>query len=724
MRNRADSFFSLFCCLLLAVSLLTPAPARASEGKTEKKTEKKAEKAEKKEKKEAKKEGEKEGGKETEAPVEEVKPPPLDALWAEAQHLLQLGDTAGAARVLYLVHYYYPEDKKGEPSLWQAAHLQKELVQAGKDADWSKVLDRFRRYLDFYPKSPKAAEAYFEIGKTYQAMRYYREALTYFKLFMERYPDSPLVLQAMRWYRNSMLRAGHGEDAEKVFQAWQQSAEATVRRMGEAGGGNLKSIQGDYQGALTVYEKIMAEAPDFQVADPDILRYAGVANLRLGKTEAGREQLYHYLTLAGMVAERPEVLVELAESYFKTEDHSAAQKLYRQVIAEGSGSERSVLLSQLRIAQYLDNDEITLAKWQRHNDLTDEEGDRPYLAVLEKFFRDPVAQDARFGMFKRYQARGELDKAYDVGRNFLRGAAPDPNNALLGKQVGQILLYLVEELLNKKKYQPVYDLYADEYRHIKDFPSAKLQTMMGQAMEALNFHEQAAAFYYLALKWPLTDKEKDELYFRRAEVYLAGKDYEALDRLLIYLRKTYQGRPEAGEVARYSAKLSAARGQLDQATQYYDETLKQPATAEKQAQTAAEALALMVREGRFAQAETTLDKGVADNWITVEAQQGWLLRIGNGWRQKGELAKAAAVYQKGLAEGLPSKGETVQELHLYLGDVFFAQGEEKQGLVHYQAAGQGENPLWKKMADERLTQHELDKEMAALKKTPKIQKTQ
>jgi len=715
MRNFFIFSCALFCGLLLTLNLLMPSHLQAQEGKEKKKTEKKAEKPEKKEegKKEAKKEKKKE---DDEAQPAAIKPPPLDKLWAEAQDMLQLGDNKEAARALYLVQYYYPEDKKGESALWQAANLQKELAMATKVADWDKVLDRFRRFINYYPNSPRAAEAYFEIGKTYQAMHYYREAQTYFKLFMKRYPESPLVHQAMRWYRNSMLRAGHGDDAEKVFKTWQQSADATVRMMGEAGLGNLKSIQGDYQGALAIYQKIMTAAPDFPVADPEILRYAGIANMRLNKVEAGREQLYHYLTLSGMSAERFDVLIELAESYFKEKDYQAAQKLYRQITTEGGGNERAVLLSNLRVSQYLDNPEITLPKWQHHNDLKDREGDTPYLAVLEKLYRDPIAQDARFGIFRRYQARDELDKAYEVGRNFLRSAEPAAADKPPAKEVSQILLYLVEALLKEKKYQQIYDLYTGEYRHIKDFPSAKFQSMMGNALEALNLYDPAAALYYLAMKWPMTDQEKTDLYFRRAQVYLVAKDYDALDRLLIYLRKIYAGKPEAGEVANYSAKLSAARGQIDKAHEFYTETLSQPASPEKRTEASSEDLGLMVQEGRLGPAEAILAKGAEGGWITPEAQQGWLLRIGDGWRVKGEFTKAQAAYTKGLAEGLPDKGETAQVLHLYLGDVYFALGDQKQGLTQYQAAQQGDNPLWKKLATERVTQHDLDTEMAAMKK--------
>jgi tetratricopeptide (TPR) repeat protein len=695
---RHTSFFSATscCCLLLALTLVLPGYLRAEEGGGAKKTEKKE--------------------KEVEVPAVVVKPPPLQQLWARAQDLLKYDETEKAAHALYLVHYYYPDDEKGESALWQAATMEKELARSAGTPDWDKVLDLFRRYITYYPKSPRAAEANLELGKIYQAMHFYPEAQSYFKLFLENYPNSPLAPQAMCYYRDFLIRAGYKDEAAKTFQTWQQSTECPVRLVSEVGAGMLKSLQGDYQGALATYQNILTGTPNYPVLDPEILHYAGIANLRLGNVAAGREQLYHYLTLAGDTGDRAEALVELAESYFQAGEYPIAQKLYGQIKSENGSNERAVLISNLRLAQILDTPGSTPAKWRSNHEASDHEGDKPYLAVIEKLGNDPIAQDARFLLFKRYQARGQIDKAYEVGGKFLRSAEPAAADTPRGKQVGQILLGLVEELLKQKKYQEICDLYTKENRHFKDYPSGKLQAMVGQAMEALNLNEPAAALYYLALKWPMSDQEKADLFFRRAHVYLAMKDYAALDRLLTYLRKTHDGNPEPGEIDYYGAKLSEARGQIDQAHDQYVQALSTPTFKEKKVETAKEALDLMVRSDRLDQALAILKQGVAGGWISPEVQQGWFLRIGNGWRGKDEWAKAKEAYRQGLAKGLPVKGDAAQQIHLYQGDVLFALGDQKGGLSQYREASQGDNPQWKQLAVERLTQHDLDTEMAAMKK--------
>lgn len=478
---------TVFSCLLLTLILVIAGHPLAEEGRAEKKTQSEKTKAV------------------AVVPVAVVKPPPLKTLWAAAQDLLLKNNAAKAAGALYLVHYYYPDDEKGESALWQTANMEKRSAQSAAKPDWDKVKELFRRYINYYPDSPKVAQAYLELGYTYQAMGFYRESRAYFKLFLDRYPNSPLMPQAMRGYRDFLLKEGRRGEAEKAFAEWQQSPNCEVRLVALMGVGRLKSRQGDYKGALESYQTVLTAAPTYALTEPQILRDAGIANLHLNNTAVGREELYHYLSLVGDSINRSEVLIELAESYFQAGEYRVARKLYSQIQLDEEANERALLISTLRQAQILDNPEFTAAEGQRHFDHNGPEWDKPYLAVLAKLGSEPVAQDARFSMFKRYQARGQIDKAYEVGSEFLKGTEPVAAETPQGKRVGEVLLGLVEGLIKQKKEQEVCNLYTSEYRHFKDYPSGRLHAMVGQAMESLHLYGPAAALYFLALRWPMDD---------------------------------------------------------------------------------------------------------------------------------------------------------------------------------------------------------------------------
>ncbi len=303
-------------------------------------------------------------------------------------------------------------------------------------------------------------------------------------------------------------------------------------------------------------------------------------NIRYGKIARGRNQLYHYLNLVGESLYRLEVMFELGDSYLVKTDIASAQKLYQQVVEEGNENEKEVLLSKLRMAQFLDNPKLKLSKWQRANDLKDEKGDVVYLNVLDRYFKDPLAQGARYGLFLRYKAREDLDKAYPVGRDFLRNLDPDTEKVENYDRVGVVLLYLADEFLKEKRYQDIYDLYFAEYRHVKEYPDGTILYKIGQALEALNLFDKAAVVYYRAQKWPLTDAEKIDLYYRRARVYLELQDFDSADRLLKHLRKVYKGTDSVGEVYSYSGKLFQALGDSNKALEFYVKAVDKPTFTE------------------------------------------------------------------------------------------------------------------------------------------------
>nr|MBF0221366.1 tetratricopeptide repeat protein [Desulfobulbaceae bacterium] len=636
-------------------------------------------------------------------------------LWEKANTYLQDDDQENAAQYFYTVFKRFPDDVNAAESLWNTALIREKFALKTKGADWDPVRNLFRLYINHYPTGNNAAQAYLELGKTYYFMRLYREAVSYFKLFLNKFPLSPLTIESKQWLGEALVKVGRAKEAEELFQVLMNDSDKNVQQIGFIGMGDLHYMKKEYRQAKDFFQMVVINYPNYYLQDPQILRKAGLANIHYGKTDRGRKQLYHYLSLDGFSLYRVEVLFGLGESYLLEKDFASAQKIYRQVIEEGQKKEKEVFFSTLRLAQIQDDPEIKLSKWEKPNDLTDSKGDIPYLNVLERYFDSPLSQDARFGLFNRYKARGDLDKAYSTGRDFLRNTDPETDKIQDFERVGTVLLYLAEALLKNKRYQDIYDLYFVEYRHVQDYPDGTILYKIGQALEALNLFDKAAIVYYRAQKWPLTDEEKIDLYYRRARVYLALNDYASADLLLKHLRTVYEGTDRVGEIYSYSGKLSEALDDNETALGFYVQAAEQPTFKEKIAEYADDALRLFLLLNQEVAAHDSLLK-MREKGLEATVAQDWFLKIGNAMRLKDNYQGAVGVYSAGLQQEYPQNSNSSQAMHLYLGDCYMALNETRQGLDHYIKAKDGESAFWQKMAMERLSQSEIDNDLVEMKK--------
>lgn len=631
-------------------------------------------------------------------------------LLQKAKHDIFMNNQASAAGYLYQIYLNFPDNPAAESALWRSAELRKKLASHHPGADLERVKDMFRDFINSYPSSKRVPAAYLELGISYFHMGFYREALSYFKLFEENYPASPLFFKAMMWHREALMKTGRRAEAASLFSRLTHNADQRLRLIGRVGMGELLYKQGRYQEARNYFQMVMIKHPDYYRQDPALLRSAGLTNLKLGNIKLGRRQLYHYLSLDYEVDDRPALLAALAESYHKQGDYKAAAGLYREIIHESGSQGHSALLAALRLAQYRDNSRFKMSKNEAVY-LADPDGDAPYIAVLDKYPDEAMAQDARYALFRRYKARHELERAFDVGRSFLRA-----QRGIKGRrrQIGNILLYLTAEFLKKKDYQKIYDLYFVDFRHIKDFPDGRLLYMVGQAMEALNLDRQAAVVYYRALKWQLPEKDKINLYYRRAAVYLRLKDYAAADRLLTYIRKLYKGKRAVGEIDFYSAELAEVRNHKKRALDFYEQAVDTPTFADKMVLYAGSAIRLALELGKNERAASIWHKAAFKN-TDPRRGQALGLKIANALRQAGDLRAAVDLYKEVLSPPYPRKVENAQLCALYLGDVLLRLGRGVEAVDYYKKAQSGENKMVKELAAERLLQKSLNARVKSIK---------
>ncbi|MFA6465366.1 MAG: tetratricopeptide repeat protein, partial [Desulfurivibrionaceae bacterium] len=259
----------------------------------------------------------------------EPSPPPPQAavpvetpseVWQEAAEAAKGGDLAKAASSYQRYYEKFRDAGQAEEALWQAAQCLKQLAMQSPTPQWDTVRDIFRRYGADFPKSKRSAEAYFEVGYAHYRMRFYREALIYFKLFLERYPDSPLRDQARLAQADTLFAVGRATEALDIYKKVSESGNEEIKAKALIGLGELMAATKDPVGALKTFATLFEKYPDYHHRDPALLRKLGFVYLRLGREEDARNSLFHYLNLAENPSDRREILFDLGESYLREGD--------------------------------------------------------------------------------------------------------------------------------------------------------------------------------------------------------------------------------------------------------------------------------------------------------------------------------------------------------------------------------------------------------------------
>lgn len=634
--------------------------------------------------------------------------PQQDSLWKEAESARSRGDLESGVRLFLQYHERFPETNRAEEALWQAAQGAKQLALAGPEPDWERVRNLFRLHTTDYPKSARADEAYFELGHAHYRMRFYREALIYFKLFAGRYPRSSLLPRVRFWQARTLAAVGQFAEAADSFREVAASGDQDLKVEALVGLGDTLIATRDHAGALASFTTLLRDYPDQHLRNPGLLRRLGFTQLRMGKEQEGRRSLYHYLNLAGAPPDGGEVLFELAESYLREGDNATAQRLNRRILEQGGAEERPVRLARFRLAEAADDPEQKLPVWQKRNDLTDPAGDEPFRAVLDHHHAEPIAQDARRALFRRYQARDDFEGALEVGRSYLRNDEPGPDKGKKENFSGIILGFLGEELLARKEYEKLYHLYVNEHRHVVNLANGRFLYLVGRALEAMSLFDQASVVYYRTLALPLSEADRTDIYFRRTELYLRLKDFAAADRLLAHLRTIYKDKGEIGEVYYLSGRLSEARGKKDEALEYYGKAVQSIVSPERKPAYAEAHLGLLLARGPDGDALARLDTYRKEQWLGPEVLQDWYGRFAEILAVRNpELALAACL--AGVGKDMPQAGFAAQRLYLLLGELHLHAGQTEKGRGALEKARNGPDGLLGRRATEGLNRLDIER---------------
>jgi len=634
-------------------------------------------------------------------------------LWSHAMELFSNGEDEDSAKQFLTYYKRYPDNIRAEEALWRAAFLYRGLAFTSSDVEWDKVMELFRSFTIEYPESERLADAYFEVAHAYSQMNYHREAITYYSLYLKRFPSGPKASKATFLKAGSMLQIQRFTEAAGVYARLKQSDDPTNKLRGEAGEGHIFFAQGKYHDALGIYKRILRHNPSYYINDPEILRFMGIASLRVNNDEEGLENLIHYLNLSGPSQFRSDVLFEMAESYFKQGNILAANHFYEQIISEGNKDDKLVLLSLFRLAQKKE-ETLSVAEKDKLDELAEKKQDKPFQDVLDKHYADPLSQDARYELVKRHWERKEFDQAFITGKAYLRYDTEEEQKKEVHDILGHILEKRVEALLDQQKYKDIYQLYLDEYPYVKGYQRGRLLFLVGRALESMSLWKEASIVYYRALGLSLTPEEKLDLYFHRAQTYIAGNETLSAQRLLKYLRKIYVTEPAIAEIYLLSGKLREIQQRQEDAMSFFQMAVESYPEDKRKVEYAENYLRLLFELGKTAEAKKALGRFKKESWLGPEKEIDWFMRLGDEYRAHKNFIQAIEIYQSVLTDTQPVNPSVFQSVHLHLGDALLKTGDEKTAFLHLEKAIAGNDTTIQGLARERLEQARIDKSLAEL----------
>ncbi len=627
-------------------------------------------------------------------------------LWGEAQTFLEEKDNDKAA--LYFKHFWktYPDSPRAAEALWQASLLYKQQALQAENPDWVKVKDLFYAYIIDFPNSPRVADAYFEVGNSFFQMAFYREAQNYYTLLLKEYPEFDQKNQAVFMRARAYLYMGKYSLASDEFSRLQRHKDKMIRLQGEVGQADVHFFKGEWHNTLGILKRIHNHNPDYYLIYPKIFKDMGIASIRVGNIQEGRDYILHYLNIAEQAQSDDEAFFEVAESFLLEGMVDGARVFYERVVARDARRDKYVILSQFRLAQY---GAINLDKMSEKERLAffKKNGDKPFQKVLDNLYRDPLAQEARYSLFQRYVERKEWELAYNLGKSYLRYKTKKKEKVLVEDALGEILISKISKLLEAKKYEEVRSLYEKEFPTITSYRKAGLLMLVGEAYEADSLYDQASVIYYRALGLEIGDEQKAKLYFRRAEVYLANNDLKSAQRLLKYLRRLYQDQPAIAEVNWLSARLRNKQKRTEDALEFYKMAVEAGDESSKKDVYATDYLHHLFAVNDISRVADLIAMFHNQQWLPAEKIQFWYGRLGVVLVEQGEREKAMAIYKKALAGGLPEKSAEAQPIHLHLGDLLMVEKRHKAALGHYQLALAGKDKRIAKLAQSRLNEYEI-----------------
>lgn len=626
-------------------------------------------------------------------------------LWNRAMAFLGDGNKPEAAPLFHRFYKHYTDSERAEEALWYAARLNKHLALTDQGVDWDKVKSLYREFTVSFPESERLPRAYLEVGKAYMEMGYFREAVPYFGIIIRGFPERDIVEEASIYKSRTLFNTGRVEEAVDIYRELGRSVDKNYTRLANG----YRYFEKDrYHDALGSFLKILKREQAFYLKEPNLLRIMGECYLKTDQTEKGRRKLEHFLNL-NSGSHREKVLFQIGESYLKEDKKGLAAGFYKKARAVSEKGSRIHSFSRYRLTRFQEEKQ----RAEPGREISEEQFVKVRESVIGQGSGGEVIQSARLELIEYYQDSQEIDKVYDLGKIYLNYASNDAGGEKVESLVCRILDDRLREMLNQKKYEDIYQLYKDDYPYVKRCAGPSVRIKVGRALQELSLHDKASVVYWRAMKQEMSPEEKIDLYFRRAETYLAAENYKSADTLLGHLRRIYADKPFIDDIYFLSGKLREARGNKKAALEFYQKSDPESFYHEdKRDEFLENYLHLLLEQGKIDVFSDLLERTGEERWLDRERLQYWYVRAGDYHRKHDQPEKAGNSYSTALSEDMPADNEMTQKANLYYGDVQLTLGNVEKAVQLHNRASDGPDPLLARIAGQRLKEDKMTRSLS------------
>ena len=298
----------------------------------------------------------------------------------------------------------------------------------GKPKVWQ-LISALRKFVQKYPKSPHAAEAYFLLGHAYAKVSFMPEAAAHWRIVRKKFPKSPWVPPALNALALLMEQRGEKTKSHKYFaeliRQFPDSNEAKAVRIRRA----CDAINaGKEELAAKEIEKIEETSPDIHITTPRFLYLKAKLAEAQGKRVDAKEYWLHYLNITKLPTQKAEALFRIAELYRSDGKFLWARKYYI-VLKKDFPHQAESLFARFRLAQLMEQEKKRLSTYVKNTGTKDIKTDTAalYSDILKKFPDHPLTREVVLEFMTLRLYEGKYVEVMRLAREFSERSGHSPH---------------------------------------------------------------------------------------------------------------------------------------------------------------------------------------------------------------------------------------------------------------------------------------------------------